>query len=100
MADVVLLRCNSCGAIYRPLQADGTSYTHVCPASVVVDAGANPKFVDQQTTPAEPARLTARRPIPNPRNENTVADVEKDRAANTTRVTDPDVIAAYLNTGQ
>jgi hypothetical protein len=31
MAVFIIYQCLSCGGVYRPFQADGTAYFHVCP---------------------------------------------------------------------
>lgn len=61
-ADVV--QCNSCGGVYRTVQADGTLYFHACHPDVMV----TPPVVDADTKEmTTPAVFAAR---PNPRNEN------------------------------
>ncbi len=99
MADVVLLQCNSCRAIYRPVQADGLEYYHACPSQIVDHWEPDP-------TKDEPDRKT---PIyvdtPNRRDERIIVDengVARIRAAGAgvTPVTDPAAIAAYLQQGR
>jgi len=67
MASATVYQCNSCGGFYRPIQADGMVYFHVCP-DVKVIVGAD---VDAQGKTIVPATTQA---IANPRNENVKID--------------------------
>lgn len=95
MADVQLLQCNACKFIYRPIQADGMEYYHVCPRQIV-------DHWEKDPTPDDPDRV---RPVfvdtPNPRDERVYVDDDgkvhmRAAGAGVTVVTDPDTIAAYL----
>ena len=68
MAAVVVHQCVSCGGIYRPLQADGTSYFHTCPDGKV----AVPDVLDPVTGAVKVPRVLT--PTPNPRDENVKLD--------------------------
>ncbi len=98
MADVVLLQCNACKAIYRPVQADGLEYYHVCPRKIVGSWEPDP-------LPDEPDRKRAIYiDTPNPRDERVYVDDNGDvqmraAGAGVTPITDPAIIAAYLQQG-
>lgn len=64
MADPTFVQCNSCGGIFRPVQADGMDYYHVCPTSRVV-TGAVVDDVTGKVITAAVFSMTA-----NPRDEN------------------------------
>lgn len=95
MANTDLVQCNACSGIYRPLQADGTEYYHVCPPRRVVGAKPAP------TLDAPDAVAPVFAPIAQPRNENVVGIDDNDApvlaapGAGSTPVFDPAVIAAY-----
>lgn len=56
-------KCNSCGATYFPVQADGTAYFHACPPEIITHAICDPK-TGAVVTPEK------REPRTNTRNEN------------------------------
>lgn len=95
MVNTDLVQCLACGGVYRPLQADGTEYYHVCPTRRVI--GAQPAPTKDNPDATAPVFET----IVAPRNENVVAvddanaPVIAAHGAGSTPVFDQAVIAAY-----
>lgn len=73
-------RCNSCGGVYAPVQADGTSYFHVCPPvpQFFDDTGA-PITADAADGILKLGGTVYRRDVerPNQRDENVMPDPAK-----------------------
>jgi hypothetical protein len=63
------IKCNSCGAVYDPIDGSGYRFFHVCPVERIV----TPAKFNADGSVKTPA-ITE--PFPNPRNENVVLDRE------------------------
>jgi len=63
------LKCNSCGAVYDPIDSAGYRNYHVCPAERIV----TPAKSNTDGSVKTPATTE---PWPNPRNENVILNRE------------------------
>lgn len=94
MESPTFVQCNACGGIFRPVQADGCAYYHVCPDTRVTGSRPAP------TLEAPTATTPIVEPIASRRNENIRVDPETgdvsiiSAGAGVTPVTDPTTLAA------
>jgi hypothetical protein len=93
-----LVTCNSCGATYAPVQADGCEYYHACAPFRVVDDGPVDAADDTK------GRKVRRDPIADPRDENIAGHDDKGKPVikhagkGVTPVADAAAIEAFFGT--
>jgi hypothetical protein len=74
MSNPTYVQCVSCGGVYQPTQADGTTYFHACPDTKLVTPAVIDKATGDVTKPAVYQALANRR------NENIRVDPDTGKA--------------------